>query len=237
MKGKLYGLGVGPGDPELLTIKAHRILQEVDIIYVPVSKTEQDSLALSIVRRYLPEDKQVVELHMPMTQNEAILNASWDEGAEQLLTVLQVGKQVAFLTLGDPSLFSTYTYLMHKIKQKAPEITIETIPGITSLAAAAARINLPLAEGEERLTIVPALRDVEQLRDILAESNNVVLMKVSRQYSEIVRVLEEEGCLTDAIMVTRCGQPQERIVYDLRQALGEKIDYMSLIIVKQGVLR
>lgn len=237
MKGKFYGLGVGPGDPELLTVKAHRILREADVVCVPVSKMEKESLALSIVRPYLLEGKQVMELHMPMTQDETTLEASWSGAAEQILPCLQEGKQVAFLTLGDPSLFSTYTYLMTRIKQADPEIGVETVPGITSLAAAAARINLPLAEGEERLTIVPALRDVEELRGILAESSNVVLMKVSRQFPEIVRVLEEEGRLKDAVMVTRCGQPQERIIQDLRQVAGEKVDYMSLIIIKKGVPR
>lgn len=237
MKGKFYGLGVGPGDPELLTIKAHRILREVDIVCVPISKMEQESLALSIVKPYLQEDKLVMELHMPMTQDETTLEASWSGAAEQILPYLQEGKQVAFLTLGDPSLFSTYTYLLTRIKKLDPEIVVETVPGITSLAAAAARINLPLAEGEERLTIVPALLDVDELTGILAESSNVVLMKVSRQFPEIVRILEQEGRLEDAVMVTRCGQPRERIIGDLRQVAGEKIDYMSLIIIKKGVVR
>lgn len=237
MMGKFYGLGVGPGDPELLTIKAHRILQEVDIICVPITKKEQESLALTIVRPYLQEQKQIMELLMPMTQEESILEASWNEAAEQILLILQEGKQVAFLTLGDPSLFSTYTYLMTRIMKFSPEVVVETIPGITSLAAAAARINLPLAESEEKLTIVPALRNAEELKEILTESSNVVLMKVSRQFPEIVRVLEEEGRLEEAVMITRCGQPQERIIKDLRQAAGEKVDYMSLIIVKQGVTK
>lgn len=234
MKGVFYGLGVGPGDPELLTLKAHRILQQADVLCVPVTKMEKKSLALSIVAPYIKEDKQVQELHMPMTQDAQTLIACWDEGAEQMLKLLQQGKNVAFLTLGDPSLFSTYTYLMTRIRSLDSEITIETIPGITSLAAAAGRINLPLAEGDETLTIVPALRHPEDLRSILRQNQNVVLMKVSHQFPELVRVLEEEGRIGKAVMVTRCGQPNEKITTDLTKLIDQKIDYMSLIIVKGG---
>ncbi|HEX3032655.1 MAG TPA: precorrin-2 C(20)-methyltransferase [Bacillota bacterium] len=234
MKGTLYGLGVGPGDPELLTLKAHRILQEADIICVPVSKIEKESLALSIVSPYIEADKTILELHMPMTQDEATLRACWDQGAVQMLPHLQAGKNVAFLTLGDPSLFSTYTYLMGRIMALDAEIRVETVPGITSLAAAAARLNRPLAEGEETLTIVPGLRQVEDLRGLLKENENVVLMKVSRQFPEIVRILEEENRVEQAVMVTRCGQAAEKITYDLPRVKEDKIDYMSVIIVKRG---
>ncbi len=234
MKGKFYGVGVGPGDPELITLKAQRILQEVDIIFVPVSKLEKRSLAFSIVSPFLSNNKSIVEVHMPMTQDETVLEQCWQEAAERINAYLQQGKDVAFLTLGDPSLFSTYTYIMARIKQLDAELVIETIPGITSLAAAAARINQPLSEGEERLVIIPAINEAEDLRANLATHHNLVLMKVSKQFPQIVSILEEEGRLQDAVMVTRCGQPEEQIIWNLQEATNQKVDYMSVILVKGG---
>lgn len=237
MTAKFFGVGVGPGNPELLTLKAHRVLKEANLLCVPVTGAEKESLALKITAQYIRPDQEILELHLPMTQDLVTLEECWQAAANQIISHLRLGKRVAFLTIGDPSLFSTYTYIMYRVQAQTPEIPVETIPGITSLAAAAARLNQPLSEGEEKLMIVPALKNPEELKEIFKVSANVVLMKVSRQFPEIVRVLEETGHLKEAVLVTRCGQTGERIMWNLREALGEKIDYMSLIIIKKGAAR
>lgn len=232
MLGKLYGLGVGPGDPELLTLKALRLLQKTPVIAVPVSRQGEDSLALLVVRPYLRQEQEIITLYMPMSRDRDYLEQAWEAAAAKLIEKLGQGLDVAFLTLGDASLYSTYTYLMEKIKVMSPGVKIETVPGVTSFAAAAARLNLPLAKGDELLAVVPLLKDPESLKQLLPHFSNIVLMKVARHYDDIVRVLKESGRAQNSVLVSRCGHENEYFCRDLEADIGKKHDYLSTIIVK-----
>ncbi|MDN5347356.1 MAG: precorrin-2/cobalt-factor-2 C20-methyltransferase [Clostridia bacterium] len=232
MPGKFYGLGVGPGDPELLTLKALRVLQQVPVIAVPVSQRGEESLAFLVARPYLRPEQEILSLFMPMSRDRNYLERAWDAAAGELIEKLKQGLDVAFLTLGDASLYSTYSYLMERIKIWLPEAEIETVPGITSFAAAAARLNLPLAKGDELLAIVPLLKNPEELTRLLPIFPNLVLMKVARQYDAIVRVLQESDRAKYAVLVSRCGQDGEYFSRNLEAGIGKKQDYLSLIIVK-----
>ncbi|GAB6137050.1 precorrin-2 C(20)-methyltransferase [Halanaerobaculum tunisiense] len=232
MAGKLYGLGVGPGDPELITLKSKRILEEVDLICTPQSKRQKDSLALEIVKEVVDCQERVNELYFPMTSDQDKLETAWQEASQEIVNLLQQGKDIAFITLGDPLLYSTYIYILKKIKTKHPQLDVKTIPGITSVNAASSRLNLPLTEGEEKVAIVPATSSLEELECILSKFSNVVLMKVSKNYKFIVELLTKLDLKAKATFISRCGQDIEFITSDLDSLVGEKIDYLSMIIVK-----
>ncbi|BCV21179.1 precorrin-2 C(20)-methyltransferase [Moorella sp. Hama-1] len=234
MYGTLYGLGVGPGDPSLLTLKARAILEQVPVVAVPVSQRGEESLALQVVRQYLQPEQKTLNLFMPMSRDQAYLERSWDAAATELQEHLAGGSDIAFLTLGDSSLYSTYSYLVQRLQKMEPGIKIITVPGVTSFAAAAAGLNLPLATGDEPLAIIPALKDPATLKEYLPLFPNLVLMKVARHYDAIVEVLQEAGVAEKSVLASRCGQPGESFKRDLVAGKGQKQDYLSLIIVKGG---
>lgn len=233
MKGKFYGIGVGPGDPELLTLKAYRILNDVAVICIPKSKMERDCIAYNIIQPLLKNAKTVVELYMPMTRNVEILEQEWQKGAATILSYLHKGMDVAFITIGDAMLYSTYSYLMNKIKAMDADIQIISVPGVTSFAASAAALNIPLAEGEERLAIVPSIEDPQKLPEVLEQFPNVVLMKVAPRFNEILDILEEKKIEDRAVLISHCSTPMQQCEYNLAKLRGSKPDYLSLILVKQ----
>lgn len=227
----LYALGVGPGDPELLTLKAHRILLEAATVYAPRSGPQDRSLALEVVRQYLPAGSRVEFLHMPMIAPGAELERYWEEAARQVLDGLEMGNAV-FLTLGDPLTYSTAAYLTETVRRLKPETEISFVPGITSYHAAAARVGRTLAEGNETLVVVPSAGAAEYLRQVLTLHDNCVLLKVSRAFGAVLQVLEELGLKESAVLVSRCGTGREVVTGDLDGLKDGKIDYLSLIIVK-----
>ena len=230
--GKFYGVGVGPGDPDLLTLKAVNVLQSVDIVAIPKSKLDRESVAWDIAKIHCPLKVRLMELELPMTSDQVVLEKAWREGAKTLLNELKQGKSIAFITLGDPSLYSTYSYLLNILQEELPQECIATVPGITAMSAAAAKINLPLATGDEPLLILPSTEDVGEFLNF----PNVVLMKVSRRLPEMLTLLEERG--RKAVLLTRLGQPGENIRWEPKPSdfASEKIDYLSLLLVKNDLL-
>lgn len=230
--GKFYGVGVGPGDPRLLTLQAVDVLQAADIVAIPKSKLDRESVAWDIAKVHCPSKVRLVELEMPMTADKQILATAWQAGAQTLLAELKQGKSVAFITLGDPSLYSTYSYLLNILQEELPQECIVTVPGITAMAAAAARINMPLATGDEPLLILPSTEDVGEYLDF----PNLVLMKVSRRLPEILTLLEERG--RKAVLLTRLGQAGEKIRWEPKPQdfTSDKIDYLSILLVKTRLL-
>ena len=231
--GTFYGIGVGPGDPELLTLKAARLLREADIICLPKSKEGADSVAKQVAGPHLSAKARLVEISMPMVRDAALLEEQWQKGAAEIAGFLRQGLSVAFITIGDSMLYSTYTYLMARVRRLLPDAPIECVPGVTSFSAAAAYLQEALAEGAEKLAIVPAIEDPEEIREVLGRFPNAVLMKVAGKYDAIVTVLEELQLLDKAVMISRLGYPEQRICHDLASLRGQKLDYLSLILVKQ----
>lgn len=232
MAGKLWGIGVGPGDPDLITMKAVKVLAQVSVVCVPRAKAGKSSLALTIARKYLSPQAQVVELTMPMTEVQEQLVNAWREAAKTILGYLQAGHQVAFLTIGDPSLYSTFSYVNNMLHQEAGWTETEIIPGISSLSAAAARLGLPLAEGDEPLVVLPTPQGLDLSNELIREAN-LVLMKVSRDFDRLVRELEQSNRLPEAALVSLVGQPLEFVTGDLKALQGQKVDYLSLIISRK----
>ena len=233
--GKLYGIGVGPGDPELLTLKAKRILKTVDYIAIPKTASDRDSVALSIVEGVLETKKDVIELLFPMSFDSEILESSWSKSVSEVKALLDDGRDVAFITLGDPTVYSTYIYIHKEIKNLGYDT--EIIPGITSFCASAARLGISLAENRESFAVVPSAYECENLETILENFDNVVLMKVSRNISGLKDKLAEMGLADKVVLVSKCGFEDEMIEYDLEKASGNKLSYFTTMIVKRKGIR
>lgn len=222
--GKLWGVGVGPGDPELLTLKAVRVLQQADIVMLPDAGS-QEKTALNIVKAYV-EGKTLSFVKMPMVRDKAVMDAAHEQAAKEICTLLDQGKQVVFLTLGDPTIYSTYMYLHEKVL--AWGYPVEVVPGVPSFCAAAARLNRPLCLGREPLLVIPASHDQDSLLEVPA---NKVFMKAGRSILELQQTLADRGQLEGAAMVENCGMPNER-VYPHFGDLKEPSGYFSLVIAK-----
>jgi len=236
MRGKLYGVGVGPGDPELMTLKGKRILSEVETIAVPKTAADRDSLALSIAGQAVAEGKEVMEFLFPMTYDEALLQESWEKAVEGIRQRLDQGKDVAFITLGDPTVYSTYLYLHHLLHEEG--YATEIIPGVTSFCASAAALGIGLGENKESIAVIPSVYECENLMEVLKSFETIVLMKVSKSLPRLKQLLEKEGLLERSALVIRCGMEDQRLVYDWASLETEKISYFSTMIVKKsGVIQ
>ena len=231
--GRLFGVGVGPGDPELLTLKALRIIQAAPVVCVPQSETRTDSYALGIVREYLDMDKQeILRLPFPVDDPEGAAGV-WRSGADILAQRLYRGQDVAFVTEGDPMLFSTFTYVMEAIKAEHPSIPVEIVPGVSSIMAAAASSGVPLAKHGQRLAVLPAVYGIDDLSEAIASYDTIVLMKVNRELLQTLDHLETLGLAGKTVYVRRVTTPGEKVIGDVSQLTQEDIDYFSLLIVKR----
>lgn len=225
-KGKLYGVGVGPGDKELVTIKAVRILKEADIVAVPLMKSGERT-AFNIISDYV-KDKEIMDFLMPMSKNYCELNKNYEVIADKLTEKLDKGKNIAFITLGDPTVYSTYMQINSIVLKKGYET--ELVPAVTSFCAAAARLNIALCERDEPLIILPA--SYKEVRYGLKLKGNKVLMKAGKSILEVRDILKEESMINKSSMVECCGMDNEKIYKNLEE-LNEKSSYFSIIIVKE----
>ena len=227
-KGKLYGIGVGPGDTELLTLKAARILKSVPVIFSPKSSKEKESIALSIVKPILEEREDYKKLMLvapifPMIEDKDELEKIWTSASELIAQYLDTGRDVAFITLGDPSIFSTYSYVQKKL---IDDYEIETIPGITSFTACAAARNKALVEQNDILSVVPKID--ERLGEVLEYSDSIVLMKASRNTSELETTIEEKNRPKEIYSVQNCTRENEKII----EGFSNEKPYLTTTIIK-----
>lgn len=232
MKGKLYGVSVGPGDPGMITRRAWALLQSSIHWTYPVRNEKSDSFALDIVRRSeLPLPVNRTALVFPMTHDKEKLARYWLRAAETVLTRVQRGEDVLFLVEGDASTYSTFSHLARMVASLDSEVEIKTIAGVPSFNVAAADLGMPLAETDDTLAIVPASYGVEMINRLLADFDTLVLLKVNPILDQVLDLLEDRGLLAKSAFIERAGTPEERIVRDLNQLRGEKVNYLSLIIV------
>lgn len=226
MFGKLIGVGVGPGDPELMTIKAVNNIRKADVIVVPGAVAE-DTVAYKIALGacpFLPE-KEVVAIHMPMTKNPEKREKSHENATNIVESLLKQGKDVAFLTLGDPTVYSTYIYVHQRILKRGYQG--EIVSGITSFCAVSAKLNIGLVEKEEMLHVIPASYDIDEA---LKFSGTRVLMKTASKMNEVRQKLIDNNL--DAMMIENCGMENEKI-YKTVEEIPQESSYYSLIIIKE----
>lgn len=231
MSGKLYALSTGPGAADLITVRAARILAQLDVLYAPAGRKGGDSLALSIVREYLGARTEVRCCHFPMRADSAEKEAVWDEVSAGLIREVQAGKQVGFITLGDAMLFSTWVFLLQRI---GPQPWLEIVPGVTSFAAIAARAQVPLAMEQQSLAVVSCTADESEIRQALAQHDSLVLMKVYGRFARIKALLAEAGLLPFALLMADATLPDERCWRQLDEVGdAQPLPYFSTILVNK----
>ena len=209
---KFYGIGTGPGDSSLLTVKAVDTLRNIDILYTPEAKKGGDSLALSIVKKYLPEDLEIKSRHFPMS-NDSV-------------------EDVGFVTLGDPMIYSTYVYVMERLME---DIEVETIPGISSFSNIASNHNYPLVMDTDPLMVIPCTMEEEKIDEALEKYDCFVLMKVYKRINTILEKLEKHDLIDHAILVSNSSQEEEEVITNLRDyKIDDKISYFSTILVNKN---
>jgi precorrin-2/cobalt-factor-2 C20-methyltransferase len=233
--GTFYGVGIGPGNPELLTHEARRVLGQVPVIFVPKAKITDEGLALQVLLTSVVAQTgaELRDLIFPMSKDPAVLRPAWATAREAILAVLRAGKDCAFITLGDTAIYSTYMNMVAELRRAEAELRIVTCAGVASYSAAAARLNLSLVEKAEKMAILPCLSDVAAMRPDLERFDCVVLMKVGRRFAELRELLRSMDLLKYSHLALKLGTEDELLSSDLDRVDPEKVTYMSLVIVRK----
>ncbi len=227
--GILYGIGVGPGAPDLISLRAVAALRDVQVILAAASTQKEHSLALSIALPHLPPEMEILRLDFPMIRDKDKLEQAWARNARKTAEVLRSGRNAAFLTLGDPLIYSTFGYLMETLRKSEPDLRLCIVPGITSYQEAAARTGTVLCQGDENLLLIPGIKDEESLARDLALADSAVILKAYRNREAICRALEASGRGKDVRFASRLGLEGERTARGLEN-VPEKPHYLSLLL-------
>ncbi|GEN34200.1 precorrin-2 C(20)-methyltransferase [Aneurinibacillus danicus] len=232
--GTLYGVGVGPGDPELVTVKAYRIMKESPVIAYPRKRKGSKSYAYAIAEQYIDQrDKEMLGLVFPMTKDKAILEREWNQTVAEVYERLAQGRDVAFITEGDPMMYSTFIHMMRLMQEKHPEIKVVSIPGISSVNGVASRLGLPLADGDEHVAVIPATDNREQMKQAIINHDCVVFLKVAKVIDMMVDVLGELDLLSKASVVTKVTSSEEVVWPNVADLKGLELEYLTLMVVRK----
>ena len=232
--GRLFGVSLGPGDPGLITRRAWALLERPDAIWTyPVRSLRKESYALDIALRAglaLPTQHQ--PLLFPMTHDTEKLARHWLKAAETVKALLATGQDVLFLVEGDASTYASFCYLARVLRQIDDTAQIDIVPGVTSFNAACARLQMPLSEQDDTIAIVPAAYGIAAVEKMLEDFDTLVLMKVKPLLDDLIDLLARRGLLAHSCFIEKAGSPVERIVRDVAQLKGTKVNYLSLLLVK-----
>ena len=236
----LIGIGVGPGDPDLLTVKAVKAIQNADIIMCPASREDRPSIALSVVSPLIDKSKnqEIVKLIFPMTKDKDILEETWKKNARIMAQKVLLGKNVVYLTVGDPYLYSTWIYMHKDLKENHPSMEISVIPGIVSMFTFASKAGVSIAEGADKVAIIPSCYDLSSVKEIAKNSETMVFLKDGRYFDQVIDVLKESGFPDDSIFAIGQDLGTENEIIR-KMTLGEVNDeslttkYFSILVVKR----
>lgn len=237
---RLFCVGCGPGDPELLTIRALNLITEAEVIFVPTSKLDKPSIALSIVAKYIKKTTKIINLVFPMVKDKDSLKDYWKKNTLEISQMVRSGKKTLYLTVGDPSLYSTWIYIHRELKKNHKDIEIEIIPGITSIFAFAAESKISLVEGNEHLSIVPACYDLNKVKNTVKASDTIVFLKDGRYFDNVIEMLSDSGFGEETqIAIAQDVSTKENIleIKHLKDLKGKKQPsqkYFSIMVVKRN---
>lgn len=231
--GILYGISIGTGDPELITVKGLRILQSSDVVAFPAGINNRLGVAQKISKFWLQPQQQILPLEFPYIQDELKLQIAWEKAAQQVWQELSLGKNIAFACLGDVNFYGTFTYLAQTLERSHPEITIETVPGVCSPMAIASVLGIPLTVNQQKMAVLPALYTVQELETALDWAEVVVLLKVSSVYSQVWQILEQRNLLASSAIVEKATFPEQKIYRDLRNYPQLDLSYFSVLLINQ----
>ncbi len=237
---ELTCVGCGPGDPELLTVKAVKAIKDADVIMCPTSKEGKPSIALSVVYSIINKEKnpEIVNLVFPMTKDKDTLEDTWQKNSEIIAEQAHSGKKIVYLTVGDPYLYSTWIYLHRELSLNHPDINIRVIPGIVSMFTFASKIGISLAEGAEKMAVIPSCYDLTRVKEIAKNCDTMIFLKDGRYFDQVINLLKEAGYSDNSIFAI--GQDLDtdhEIVKKL--TLGEVTEdtltskYFSIMVVKR----
>jgi len=227
---KLYGIGVGVGDPELMTVKAVRALEESDVVILPRANTKNYSTAFEIAKRYMKDDIEKVYVDFTTVDDDKTREDDRIEYAKVVNKCVEEGKTMSFITIGDPMTFSTFVYVMELLEKK---IEVESIPGITSFASVTSRLNTPLVMGDETLKIVPVSKDTDITKEI-ETADNIIFMKVTRNLERLKEAFRKTENMDNVVLISNCGKESEKVFYNLEDITRDDISYFSTILLKKG---
>lgn len=236
----LYCIGCGPGDPELVTIKAINLIKNADIIFTPTARENKPSVALSIVEKYVSKGTEVRQLIFPMTKDVTRLKESWKNNANEIAEAVRVGRKAVYLTVGDPSLYSTWIYIHKEIQTNHKDVEVEIVPGITSIFSFSAELKTPVGEGEEIIGIIPACYNLDRLKTAAECCDTLVFLKDGRYFNSVIDVLMESSFPDDSDVFiaqdvsTNAESLQRRKLVDIANNKNENNDkYFSIMIAKK----
>ena len=233
--GILYGISIGTGDPELITVKGLRILRSSDIVAFPAGVNNRLGVAQNIIQDWLQPHQQILPLEFPYVQDELKLKVAWSKAAQQVGQKLTLGNNIAFACLGDINFYGTFTYLAQTLRRSHPEVTIETIPGVCSPMAIASVLGIPLTVNQQKMAVLPALYSVQELETALNWAEVVVLLKVSSVYPQVWQILEQRNLLASSAIVEKATFPEQKIYRDLRNYPQLDLSYFSVLLINRTV--
>ncbi len=231
--GKLYGVGVGPGASDLMTLRAVHCLQKVDCIAIPRRDQFSPSAAWRIAQPNVGEvlGQERLLLNFPMTKDPVIIKPAWDAAFKAIGERLIIGKSVAFISEGDPFVYSTFIYLFNAAPKLWPGVEIEVVTGVSSLYAVPGVAGMPVADGQERIAVIPASYGLQDFKAIVRLFDTILLIKVSSVMHQIVELLQEEGLLDHAVYVSKATMEEEKIIWDLASIKNDRCDYFSMVVI------
>ena len=229
--GILYGVSVGTGDPELITVKGLRILQQSQIIAFPAGIDDRPGVAQNIIDRWLQPHQTLLPLEFPYLQDTQKLEDAWQQAAQKVWQYLVRGEDVAFACLGDISFYSTFTYLAQTLQKMYSNVQIETVPGVSSPMAIASVLNIPLTVNQQKLAIIPALYSVRELETALDWAEVVVLLKVSSVYQQVWHILEQRNLLGCSWIVEKATFPEQKIYDNIINYPQLSLSYFSIMLI------
>lgn len=232
--GTLYGVGVGPGDPELITVKGINLIKQASIIAFPAGINGKSGIAEQIAAQWCVPHQHRLSLSFPYVQDSEVLTTAWQEAAITVWQHLSQGDDVVFLCEGDISFYSTFSHLADALHQQYPDVSIEMVPGVCSPMAAAAALKRPLTEQAQRLVVLPALYTVSELETALDMAETVVLMKLKSVYEQVWPILQRRHLLNQSYVVEWATWPQQCIYDDLGDRPSLDLSYFSVLVIHQG---